>query len=84
MSTSVDTPWVLLFAMAVTRVRDVPARLAMSAWVSRPDWMILASETVRSERNSISAVSLADKPSTRPNSSAVRTLTNFRVLGVTI
>ncbi len=82
MSTSVDTPCVLLLAMAVTRVLDVPARLAISAWVSWPARMILVSETVRSERNSISAVSLADKPSARPNSSAVRTVTNLRVLDV--
>ena len=37
MSTSVETPCVLPLAMAVMRVRDVPARFAMSACVSRPD-----------------------------------------------
>lgn len=36
MSTSIETPWVLPLAMPVTRVLEVPARLAISAWVSRP------------------------------------------------
>ena len=34
MSTSVETPWVLPFAIAVTLVLDVPACLTISAWVS--------------------------------------------------
>ena len=82
MSTSVDTPWVLPLAMAVTRVLDVPARVAMSAGVSRPDWMIVVSETVGSEGNSSSAVSLADRPRAQPNSSGVRTLTTLRDVDV--
>ena len=49
MSTSVDTPRVLPFAIAVTRVLDVPALLAISAWVSRLACVILTSATVSSE-----------------------------------
>jgi hypothetical protein len=56
-SRSVEIPFVLAFAMAVTRVRDVPARLAISACVSFPFWMIFASAQVSSDRNSISSVS---------------------------
>ena len=44
--------------------------------------MILIKATVRSERNSISAVSLTDKPNACPSSAAVRTLIIFWILDV--
>jgi hypothetical protein len=44
--------------------------------------MIFVSETVRSERNSISAVSAVDKLNARPRSSVVRTVTSLRALDV--
>jgi hypothetical protein len=47
---SVAVPRVLAFATAVARVRDVPARLAISAWVSFPFCMIFAKAQVSTER----------------------------------
>src|SRR4030066_95250 len=70
--------------MAVTRVRDVPARFAISAWVCLPDWMIFESATVNSERNSISAVSAMDKPRASPSSFAERTVTTLLALDFAI
>lgn len=74
---SVEIPCVFPFAMAVTRLRDVPALLAISACVREPLRMILISSQVSSERNSISPVSAGDKPRALPKSSAVLTRTGF-------
>lgn len=44
MSTSVETPWVVLFAIAVTLVFGVPSGLAILVWVSGPAHRICISE----------------------------------------
>jgi hypothetical protein len=68
---SVEIPRVLQLAMAVTRVREVPALFAISSWVYFPFLMIFASAQTSSERNSISPVSPFDNPKALPKSSAV-------------
>ncbi len=63
MSTSVDTPCVFPFAMAVTRLRDVPAQLDYTDATSRNNMIAPLRRAVRSYRASAVTKAASDSVS---------------------